>query len=163
MDKQLPKELSDQQIKALQSIIFTMTEDISVIEKIVGRLILEADQKKLIPVITFCHDVLQSLHLIPIYARNIIKKLPDSVGGNVIIEDNAIILLQGLLSITKESLIRPKSKNGDPENLFAIMSVLCLHQDYSAFGIEQEVARIHIRAVKLHQLAISLRQVLDLD
>lgn len=160
MDIQLPHELTDKQIKALRSTLETMIADISIIEKVVGPLLLDANRKKLVPVINFCHDVLQAIRLIPIYARNALKKLPDANGEAQAITEDAGFLLQGLLSTADEALMPQKLHGNNPENLFNIMSEFCLQEGYSALHVEQEVGKIHIRAVKLHKLAVSLRQIL---
>lgn len=163
MNKPLPKELTSQQLKALKATLATILEDVSVIEKVIGPLLLEANRTKSVPVIIFCHDVLQSLRLIPIYARNILKILPEPGTSPNPIEEGVTVLLQGFLGVTKESLIRPRPNYGQTENLFNIMSEFCNLKEYPELGVSAQIAKINIRAVKLHHLAISLRQILDLD
>ena len=161
MDKQIPKELNRKQLQALKATLETINTDIRVIEKVIGPLFMEANRKRILPIINFCHDVLQSLRLTPIYVRNILKKLPETVENKSVIEDDVRILIQGLLVTLHETVTRHKSAYVSPENLFEIMRTFCRQPDYSTFGIEEEIAKINIRAVKLNRLEISLRQVLD--
>lgn len=151
--------LTAEQAIQLKSILQTMHEDVSFIEKSTGKILIKADQEKCEPLISFCHDIFQSLRLIPIYVRNIEKMIALGVTGDLnAYAEKTNTLLHGLLSISEQSFSVENKE--DPENLHAIITHLISREDYLRLGVATEVTPIKIVSIKLSQTFFKLREIL---
>lgn len=160
MNLTVPQQLTSTQLENLKNSITILNEDISAIEHIIVPMLNNASKENNAPVIGFCHDVLQSLRLIPIYTRNILNGLPSSQSGEAIIEDRIQVLLSGL-SVTIDDSIIHENNEGNPENLPVIIHQFCTQEDYFSYGVEVEVTKIHILSIKLNQGGQEVLQAIE--
>lgn len=152
--------LNRDKVTRLKEILHTMQEDIAFIEKAIGAILIKADAEKSQPLIDFGHNALQSLRLIPIYARNIEKMItPETTGDLTAYAEKTNTLIHGLLSITEQSF--STDQTNDPENLNLIITELVSREDYLQLGSKAEVIKIRIVAIKLSQTFLVLKDLLS--
>lgn len=152
--------LTEEQANLLKATLQSLQEDVSFLEKTTGKILIKADQEKCEDLIRFCHDIFQSLRLIPIYTRNIEKMIALDITGKLnAYAEKTNTLLNGLLCIAEQAF--SVDNKHDPENLHAIISQLVSQEEYLNFGVTSDITKMRMVAVKLDQTFLKLKSVLN--
>lgn len=161
MEQKTSDFLNQHQLITLRNALTDLLQDLSSIEKTTGMLLIDASKENQEQVIDFCHDVLQSLRLIPIYARNILKMLPEQADGDIQLPENVAILISGLIAAADESLSKPRGIVS-PENIWEILGQLIKRPESHHLKIARQTSFIAMKAKKMQDSFHSIQQILNL-